>query len=667
MLRRGALPTRRDGLHADDMAGDEQLQPMLSSSGQPFDPSAVELFAQRLASLDDASRRAYRNQNATSIAASTLSRLLIVAGPGTGKSHLFLARIRHWLAAFPGERIYVTSFVRKLVGDLSTDIRNSHLQQAEKQLVSVTTLHGLARSLIERNGGSSTHQLGQHVRMIGPAWKDMVWTDVLAFHPPVPGVSLADFERQFFDAAFREESPWPELTSTYIRLTQYYNAVGFADSIWHATCAVRENATLVEHSLWIVDEFQDFNLAEAALLETLTEGASAVLLAGDDDQALYGQLKSSHPEIIQTYYADVSWAKAMLPLCGRCDADIARGAEAFIAAERSASSIDKVFLPLVADETCSPIQVVICPNPAGAVSYVGSFIADHRDALLQRKHDIEDGRAKDPYLLVLSYSKQLNYFPLREADALRALVDEWRVETAGPGADYVRVTIYYGSARYPLANFPLRKVLELEAVSLTEVHRLLEQGLGDGHSLSEMDSLAVRESAAKCRRVHDIVVAPDRTAEERAAALSEIIRVADPARLAADLEAFPLGGAPSDDDDQEHVEGPGRVSPVELMSIVGSKGLSADHVVILGCDQVNLSPASPLAFYVAMTRARKTLHLLTAVGAGGAQRPHRYVAGLPQDCCHYLKILKSGVEEIDDRASFLRYCDRLSAARQRKR
>jgi hypothetical protein len=67
------------------------------------------------------------------------------------------------------------------------------------------------------------------------------------------------------------------------------------------------------------------------------------------------------------------------------------------------------------------------------------------------------------------------------------------------------------------------------------------------------------------------VVAHDRTAEERAAALSEIIRVADPVRLAADLEAFPLGGAPSDDDDQEHVEGPGRVSPVELMSIVGSK------------------------------------------------------------------------------------------------
>lgn len=472
-------------MHADDMAEYEQLRPMLSSSGQPFELSTLELFAQRLAALDDAGRRAYRNQNAASIATCTLSRLLIVAGPGTGKSHLFLARIRQWLAAFPGERIYVTSFVRKLVGDLSADIRNSDLQQAEKRLVSVTTLHGLARSLIERNGGSSTHQLGQHVRMIGPAWKDMVWTDVLAFHPPVPGVSLADFERQFFDAVFREDSPWPKLTSTYLQLTRYYNAVGFADSIWHATCAASENAALVEHSLWIVDEFQDFNLAEAALLETLTERASAVLLAGDDDQALYGQLKSSHPEIIQTYYADERWAKAMLPLCGRCDADIARGAEAFIAAERSASSIEKVFLPLVADEACSPIQVVLCPNPAGAVSYVGSFITDHRDALLQRKHDIEDGQAKDPYLLVLSYSKQLNYFPLREADALRALVDEWRVESAGPGADYVRVTIYYGSARYPLANFQLRKVLELEAVSLAEVHRLLELGL---------------EEAARCQR-----------------------------------------------------------------------------------------------------------------------------------------------------------------------
>ena len=38
--------------------------------------------------------------------------------------------------------------------DLKTDIATSELSPAEKTLVTVTTLHGLARSLLERNGGT---------------------------------------------------------------------------------------------------------------------------------------------------------------------------------------------------------------------------------------------------------------------------------------------------------------------------------------------------------------------------------------------------------------------------------------------------------------------------------------------------------------------------------
>lgn len=55
-----------------------------------------------------------------------------------------------------------------------------------------------------------------------------------------------------------------------------------------------------------------------------------------------------------------------------------------------------------------------------------------------------------------------------------------------------------------------------------------------------------------------------------------------------------------------------KMGAVELMTIVGSKRLSADHVIIIGFDNVNMIWITKNAFYVAMTRPRKSLHILAA-------------------------------------------------------
>lgn len=68
---------------------------------------------------------------------------------------------------------------------------------------------------------------------------------------------------------------------------------------------------------------------------------------------------------------------------------------------------------------------------------------------------------------------------------------------------------------------------------------------------------------------------------------------------------------------------------VELMSFQGCKGLTAQHVIIIGFDDVNMKYINENAFYVAMTRARKSLHLITSLGIGGASSSHLYLERLP--------------------------------------
>jgi superfamily I DNA/RNA helicase len=650
------------------MTAHHELSVMLNDSGVGFDDATLAERDSAFRELDTASREEYRDRNAREIAASDSARVLIVAGPGTGKSYLFLERIRDWLNRFPGERIYVSSFVRKLVRDLKTDILTSDLSRAEKSLVLVTTLHGLARSLLERNGGTREFPLRPYIRIIGQAWKDMVWGDVLSLHPELPTEGFNELEHQFHDRIVMSDDPWPPLRDAYFQLCQFYNAVGFADLILHATEALRENPDLNEHRLWIVDEYQDFNAAEAELLRLCTETADGVLLAGDDDQALYQSLKASHPEIIRASYRDDhSFAKAMLPFCGRCSFHICMAATGFLERQREADSIRKVFLPVKADPTAELVHLVACSTPGVAVNYVVNFIEGHRGALADRKDAISAGEAKDPFLLVLSHQKEVAAFFGAEADRLMDALEEWRLETADPGDDYFRVLTYLGHARAPTVNFTLRKVLVYEGTADTTAHEILAQALREDSALSEVPHDAVKDAFAKAKRIQEIIEGEALSAKEKAGAIASIVPIEDQDRLAADLDAFPSSGETFGTEEEEEIETAGAISAAAHMTMVGAKGLSADHVILLGFDDVNMSAVSPQQFFVAMTRARESLHLLTAFRARGSSLPHAFLADVPPEHCYHVRRTSTEETTFASRGEFLDYFERVRTARSMAR
>src|SRR5262249_26389675 len=73
----------------------------------------------------------------------------------------------------------------------------------------------------------------------------------------------------------------------------------------------------------LIDEYQDFNRLEALLLDLLAT-RSPIIIAGDDDQALYSQLRNSSPEFIRARYAGGEYARFELPFCMRCTEVIVR-------------------------------------------------------------------------------------------------------------------------------------------------------------------------------------------------------------------------------------------------------------------------------------------------------------------------------------------------------
>ena len=457
--------------------------------------------------------------------------------------------------------------------------------------------------------------------------------------------SFKRFEEQLHTETLDAAGPWPALLDTYFELSRFYNAVGFGEMIYLAAQAVEQHPELVSHDYWIIDEYQDFNASEDHLIRLVTENAKGVLLAGDDEQALYQELKASLPDIIISYYQSTDFANAMLPYCSRCSYWICLAASAFIATGRPFDAIGKIYLPLVVDEGAPKVRLVATSVPSSAVAYVKAFIDGHADALAAHIAKMEAGEETDPFLLILTPQRGAKFLDFKGADDdLRNWLDQWSAITGGRSRDYRRVSTYYSAHSEASNNFAFRKVLSFEGVSQAAVHPLVETALEQGCRLSEVDSPLVASALEKCDAFAVVVEDDDLTVAEKVGRFAALTTLRDEARLTIELSEHPIQFGPFaiEEEAEEAIETAGAPAAVEMLTIVGSKGLSAKHVIVLGCDDVNLNYTSRLAFFVALTRARESLHLVVCLKASGGTDAHGYLKGLPEECCDYVAYKKTG-------------------------
>jgi superfamily I DNA/RNA helicase len=643
-----------------------ELLPLIKEDGSPFTSAEVVELSEGLGGLDVETRASARDRNSDAIAIHDASRMLVVSGPGTGKSTLFKGRMKHWLASRPAERVVVATFVRKLVRDLKEDVATDpRIDQGDKARIDVMTLHRLARSIVERNRGTQELPLEQHCLVVSREWEEMVWRDAVFLQgehhsDDFPWEALLE---QLYDGELRTEAGWAILRESHVRLEQFYNALTFPDLILFATRAAIENAELVANIVFIIDEFQDFNLAEDSLIRAITTESPAVLLAGDDDQVLYDRLRRGHPSIIRGYYRDTSFMNAMLPFCSRCSFHICRTAETFLAVGRPAESIEKVFLPLDDESDAEPVTVVASTSPKTGVEYIEQLFLAHEDAIRQRREELAAGSEKDACILILTPAREMNFLNVAGArERLRELLREYAPGSEPLSSDYWRVRDYYYAGGRPAQNYGVRKILSFEDVEQEIVTSLLREALETGRNLAELEHETIRSCLAKCAAVGAILDSGQKVTEQ-ADAIAAIGLATESAVLARDLERRPLRGETDTNGDAPEFEQNEITGAIDLTTIVGAKGLTADHVIVLGCDDVNLERVSRSAFLVALTRARKSLTVMACVGGGGATKLHPFACSLPDSHTRALFAKAGSVQEYETIGALQDHLERWAYAR----
>jgi len=289
--------------------------------------------------------------------------LLVLAGPGSGKTRVLTTRIARLLSASNGQHFKVLglTFTSKAAAEMRERVEEDVREQRNRS--ALTTFHSFAAEVLRQHGSSVglrpdftiLTQDADRTSTLTDAVRALRSAGVTIDHDPKDLLPLIDFRfAQGYDAGPIELDGFPDyfggLFQEYVAQLSNAGRADFATLLWLCHRLLIERPAVAKQLRLIyryvcVDEFQDTNLAQYRLLTTLVgPPPTNLFVVADDDQIIY-QWNGASPERLLALRQDYSMQVVQLPENYRCPSDVIALANALIAHNRTRAQ-DK--LPLVA-------------------------------------------------------------------------------------------------------------------------------------------------------------------------------------------------------------------------------------------------------------------------------------------------------------------------------
>jgi DNA helicase-2/ATP-dependent DNA helicase PcrA len=229
--------------------------------------------------------------------------LLMLAGPGSGKTRVVTHRIANLLRqGVPAWQIVALTFTNKAAGEMRTRVESL----APGQPVWMGTFHRFCARLLRRYasmvGLSENYSIYDAADSRQAIKRACEVAEVTLSHTSPDAVAsvisraknrLVTAEMMATMQLKHNEQVAAQVYPVYQRLMMTANAVDFDDLLLHVAVMLRDNAELrseldARYRYILVDEYQDTNLAQYAIVRALSIDYPNLSVTGDPDQSIYG-------------------------------------------------------------------------------------------------------------------------------------------------------------------------------------------------------------------------------------------------------------------------------------------------------------------------------------------------------------------------------------------
>ena len=290
----------------------------------------------------------------------------LLAGPGTGKTFCLARRIEYLISeqGISPEEIVALTFTRAAAAELRNRVQE-RLGLEGDEGPRITTLHSFALRQLLRN--SDLTPLPQPLRIaddyeeryvIHEELKGLVGTDLKGIEKLFNQLS-ADWQTLDADQEDWEVSfPNPRFLGAWREHRAIYGYTLRSELVYQLKRALEQRGDFqLESPLphLLVDEYQDLNRCDLAVIRAFAERGAELYVAGDDDQSIYG-FRYAYPEGIRRFDRDYKGSVSLeLTRCRRCAAPILDLAQ--FVAELDPRRIPKTILP-AGDEHTGLVRIL---------------------------------------------------------------------------------------------------------------------------------------------------------------------------------------------------------------------------------------------------------------------------------------------------------------------
>ena len=610
--------------------------------------------------------------------------LLVLAGAGSGKTRVITRRVAYLLAqGIPSERVLALTFTNKAAGEMRERID----ALVPRSRVWVGTFHGFCARMLRTYAplvglepGFSIYDQNDRVRTLKDVMDQVGW-DIPGWTPERVEAAISRAKNDLVDpgvwkrrAADRKDGLLAQVYEAYEARLRAASAVDFDDLLVHMVAILKEHKDVRaeldrRYRYVLVDEYQDTNLAQYAIVRALSVDHPHICVTGDPDQSIYGWRGANLANILE-FERDYPGCRVVtLERNYRSTKNILSVADHLIRFNRRR----KPKSLLTENPQGAPVELAVYPRESDEAEGVAGKIAGWvregeygyadiavfcRMTALTRPFEQAFRAARIPYQIVggvAFYERQevkdvlayLNLMLNPKDDLAFARVAN--VPPRGLGkASIESLTAAAREAGVPLLDLARRAttvpgIKEKAGRAFEDFARLMQELAGLRELAAEE---VIRRLLSQTRYREHVAADAGGNGEDRLANLDELITAArefdqvHPGSSIRDFLAEITLASPIDRWDQE-------TGAVTLMTLHAAKGLEFPVVFIVALEEGLLPHGRALEndneveeerrlFFVGITRARRDLCLSRCCvrsfrGQQQATLPSRFLAELPEE------------------------------------